>query len=206
MSDLALFVTVVAFYLVSHRLDPEGGRASFIKFYFVPYLVVNNFLVGITFLQHTDSRLAHYRGDAWTFARGALSTIDREFIWSSFVGKRLLHGICETHVAHHVCSKIPHYHAERATVAIKDFLDRKARERQEQEHEDGVQVVEYYVWTKENFVKSLWKSYQECRFVDREGDIVMYKDAKGRQRRRVVQDGRKPEAAATRDDSGIEGI
>ncbi|GAA5849384.1 hypothetical protein JCM3766R1_006062 [Sporobolomyces carnicolor] len=188
LSDLALLVTVVAFYLVSHRFDPEEGRASFIKFYFVPYLVVNNFLVAITFLQHTDSRLAHYRGDAWTFARGALSTIDREFIWSSFVGKRLLHGICETHVAHH------------------DFLDRKARERQEQEQEDGVQVVEYYVSTNENFVKSLWKSYQECRFVDREGDIVMYKDAKGRQRRRVVQDGRKPELAATRDYSGIEGI
>lgn len=34
----------------------------------------------------------------------------------------MLHGICETHVSHHVSSKIPHYNAWKATEALKEFL------------------------------------------------------------------------------------
>jgi omega-6 fatty acid desaturase (delta-12 desaturase) len=60
----------------------------------------------ITFLQHTDPVLPHYSASKWTFARGALATIDRNLLGP--IGPYITHGICETHVAHHISSKIPH--------------------------------------------------------------------------------------------------
>ena len=77
---------------------------------------VNHWLVLITFLQHTDPILPHYRAPEFNFARGALSTFDRELLGDcgrlmAWFGATATHGISETHVAHHLCSKIPHYHA-----------------------------------------------------------------------------------------------
>ena len=77
---------------------------------------VNHWLVLITFLQHTDPLLPHYRAPEFNFARGALSTFDRELLGDcgrlmAWFGATATHGISETHVAHHLCSKIPHYHA-----------------------------------------------------------------------------------------------
>ena len=34
----------------------------------------------ITYLQHTDGNLPHYRAGEWTFAKGALCTIDRNML------------------------------------------------------------------------------------------------------------------------------
>ncbi|KAG0150931.1 hypothetical protein CROQUDRAFT_651783 [Cronartium quercuum f. sp. fusiforme G11] len=143
-----------------------GLRTSFgtvFKYYIVPYLWVNHWLVLITFLQHTDPLLPHYRDGAFSFQRGALCTIDRN------IHGFLFHGIAETHVAHHLCSKIPHYNAWDATKALKEKLGH------------------HYMQTDENFWVSLWKSYRLCRFVEDEGDVVFYKDAKGRAVRRVVE-------------------
>lgn len=60
----------------------------------------------ITYLQHTDPMIPHYSAKTWTFARGALATIDRTLMGP--LGGLVFHGICETHVVHHTCSKIPH--------------------------------------------------------------------------------------------------
>jgi omega-6 fatty acid desaturase (delta-12 desaturase) len=89
------------------------------------------------------SCVAHYSAEQWTFAKGALCTFDRKFFGP--IGKHVLHGICETHVAHHISSKIPHYHAWEATEAIKNF------------------VGEYYHYTDENFLVSIWNNYRQCR-------------------------------------------
>lgn len=82
------------------------GIGEVIALYFVPYLIVNHHLVMVTFLQHTDPALPHYRDGEWNFQRGALCTVDRNTF--GFVGPYLFHGIAETHVLHHLCSKIPH--------------------------------------------------------------------------------------------------
>lgn len=40
----------------------------------------------------------------------------------AWIGAFTTHGISETHVAHHIHSKIPHYHAWDATYAIRKLL------------------------------------------------------------------------------------
>ena len=95
-----------------------------VSFYFLRYLPslqphisrVNHWLVLITFLQHTDPLLPHYRPPEFTFVRGALATLDRNLLGDlgpvmGWIGAHATNGISETHVAHHVCSKIPHYNA-----------------------------------------------------------------------------------------------
>jgi omega-6 fatty acid desaturase (delta-12 desaturase) len=135
------------------------GFREVLVLYVIPYLQVNHWLVAITFLQHTDPLLPHYSAAKWTFARGALCTIDRQFLGP--IGGIVLHGICETHVAHHISSKIPHYAAWEATEAIKNY------------------VGEYYMKSDENFLVSLFKNYRECRWVEDKGDILFYRNGKG---------------------------
>lgn len=90
---------------------------------------VNHWLVLITFLQHTDPLLPHYRAPEFTFPRGALSTLDRSLLGDlgsvgAWIGATLTHGISETHVLHHVSSKIPHYNAWEAADALRARLAR----------------------------------------------------------------------------------
>lgn len=175
LSDAALLAMVGVLYTVCRQF---AGWETFAKFYLVPYLFVNNWLVFITFLQHTDPSLPHYRGAEWNFARGALATMDRNMFGP--IGPYVLHGICETHVAHHLSSKIPHYNAWEATDALKQFLG------------------PHYNSTDENMLVSLWRNYRDCRFIEDEGDVLMFRDANGKTLRRVAF-----EQQAV-DDSGID--
>ena len=86
--------------------------------YVVPLLFVNMWLVLITNLQHTDPAVPHYRGEEWTWLKGALCTIDRDY----GILNHVFHHITDTHVAHHIFSNMPHYHAMEATNAIKPLL------------------------------------------------------------------------------------
>lgn len=126
--------------------------------YFIPYLWVNHWLVFITFLQHTDTTLPHYSEKAWTFARGALATVDRDF---GFVGKYIFHGIIETHVAHHTASRMPHYNAWEATEHLKKFLGK------------------HYQYSDENMFKAFFRVYRECIFIEDGEDVAFFKNAAG---------------------------
>lgn len=77
-----------------------------------PYLVMNFWLVVITMLQHTHPSLPHYREGEWAWLKGALATVDRS---NGRALDFLHHHIADTHVAHHLFSQIPHYHAAEAT-------------------------------------------------------------------------------------------
>lgn len=81
-----------------------------LQVYIIPYLVVNNWLVTITLLQHTHPKLAHYNDKEWDWLRGALATVDRSYGFLDY----FFHHIADTHVAHHLFSNMPHYHAEEA--------------------------------------------------------------------------------------------
>lgn len=154
-SDIGIAITFAALAYAAH-LTSAG---TVWKYYGVPYFFVNHWLVMITFLQHTDPLLPHYSNDEWTFPRGALCTIDRK--WLGPIGPYLLHGIAETHIAHHISSKIPHYNAWEATDALKERLG------------------EHYHCTDENVFVSLWKTIRQCRFVDHDDKVCFYRDAHG---------------------------
>eukprot|EP00475_Leptophrys_vorax_P012136 TRINITY_DN1855_c0_g2_i1.p1 TRINITY_DN1855_c0_g2~~TRINITY_DN1855_c0_g2_i1.p1 ORF type:complete len:482 (+),score=75.87 TRINITY_DN1855_c0_g2_i1:23-1468(+) len=103
-----------------------------VRFYFGPLMVVNFWLVLITFLQHTDITLPHYDNPkddqdlkSWTYVRGALATMDRGSY--GYVIDHLHHHIASTHVLHHLFSRIPHYHAKEATEAIRKVLGKYYR-------------------------------------------------------------------------------
>lgn len=49
--------------------------------------------------------------------KGAFATVDRAY---PFIFDILHHHIGTTHVLHHVCSTIPHYHAQEASVALNN--------------------------------------------------------------------------------------
>jgi omega-6 fatty acid desaturase (delta-12 desaturase) len=76
------------------------GVTEVARLYVAPWLWVNHWLVLITYLQHTDPKMPHYRDPEWNFQRGALCTIDRHCFGF------FMHGIAETHVVHHLCSKM----------------------------------------------------------------------------------------------------
>jgi len=85
--------------------------------YVLPYLGVNCWLVGYTWLQHTDIDIPHFDSNEYTWAKGAFHTVDRPY---GPIFDFLHHGIGSTHVAHHVCSAIPHYNAWKVTEILRD--------------------------------------------------------------------------------------
>ncbi|EIW66753.1 hypothetical protein TREMEDRAFT_45585 [Tremella mesenterica DSM 1558] len=160
---ICLALTVLGYWIY------KRGFAEFASIYLVPYLFVNHWLVLITFLQHTDPLIPHYSAEKWTFARGALATIDRNFLGP--VGKYILHGICETHVAHHIASKIPHYNAWEATAALKTYLG------------------PHYYESEENILAAFWRCHRECLFVEDGQDVMFFKNASGLAQRVPVEEG-----------------
>ncbi|TFY62177.1 hypothetical protein EVG20_g6797 [Dentipellis fragilis] len=56
---------------------------------------------------------------------------------------------------------MPWYNGEQATAHLRSFLGA------------------YYLVSEEPAFKALWRSYNECQFVDDEGDIVFYRNKQG---------------------------
>ncbi|KAG1743331.1 fatty acid desaturase-domain-containing protein [Suillus paluster] len=144
------------------------GFWTVFRIYLVPYLWVNHWLVLITFLQHTDPILPHYRASEFTFPRGALSTLDRNLLGDcgsimGWIGAHATNGISETHVLHHVSSKIPHYNAWEASAALRKRLEQA-----------GLKLEGAPGGWKE-----VYRVFKQCRFVEDEGNIVFYKNASG---------------------------
>lgn len=140
---------IVAMVSLLAYLTRLNGTRWFVCTYFVPYLIVNNWLVMITLLQHTHPALPHYKGAEWDWLRGALATVDRSFGFLDY----FFHHIADTHVTHHLFSQIPHYHAEEATRAIIPVLKG------------------YYAKDNRNAVAACFADYSSCRFVIRGNDV-----------------------------------
>ncbi|XP_073043085.1 delta(12)-fatty-acid desaturase FAD2-like [Primulina eburnea] len=131
------------------RLTATKGFLWVFCVYGAPILVVNGFLVLITYLQHTHPALPHYDSSEWDWLRGALATMDRDY----GILNNVFHNITDTHVAHHLFSTMPHYHAMEATKAIKPILDN------------------YYQFDGTPIFKAMWREAKECIYVESdEGD------------------------------------
>lgn len=76
-------------------------------------------MVIYTFLQHTDKTIPHYDERQWTWLKGALSTIDRNY--PGFINA-LHYDIGSTHVVHHIFHELPFYNAPFASIYVKELL------------------------------------------------------------------------------------
>jgi len=157
ISDLAIGVVLWGLYILSQSF----GWPWLIKTYVIPYLFVNFWLVMITYLQHTHPNLPHYEDEEWDWLRGALATVDRSYGILDY----FFHHIADTHVAHHLFSGMPHYHAEEATAAIKPILGA------------------YYNQDKRNVMCALWEEVSTCHWVapEQQGSGVLWFKSTGKE-------------------------
>lgn len=84
--------------------------------YGLPYLVINFWLATYTWLQHTDLDIPHFSTSQWSWAKGALQTVDRPY---GPILNLLHHGIGSTHACHHINPTIPHYNAWRGNEILR---------------------------------------------------------------------------------------
>ncbi|KAL4746222.1 hypothetical protein BDW72DRAFT_185373 [Aspergillus terricola var. indicus] len=146
ISDLGLLLVAAANWYLAQRV----GVLRMVLIYVVPYFWVHHWLVAITYLHHTHPSIPHYTDSTWTFTKGALSTVDRDF---GFIGRHFFHHIIDHHVVHHLFNRIPFYHAEEATNAIIPVLG------------------DMYHREETGFMWSLVETYKNCRFVGVEKDV-----------------------------------
>jgi len=98
-------------------------------------------------------KIPHFRGEEWNFVRGALATVDRDY----GILNTVFHHIGDTHVAHHLFSTMPFYHAQEATEKLKVVLGN------------------HYLHENTPILKSLWRNWNTCHFVEDQGDVIFYK-------------------------------
>jgi len=153
LSDLG----IVAWLFILYKWYTIEGFFTVSVTYWLPYLVVNAWLVGITWLQHTDVDIPHFETDDWNWAKGALMTVDRPY---PAIIDWLHHNIGTTHVAHHVCSSIPHYHAREATNSLKKAFPN------------------HYLYDPTPIHTAVWGIAKNCVVVRKEGDMWVYTNSK----------------------------
>ena len=123
-----------------------GSFVPVLALYVGPYFVVNFWLVLYTWLQHTDVEVPHFADDEWSWVRGAFMSVDRPY---GRVLDFVHHRIGSTHVAHHMDARIPHYHAKRATDALKHAFP------------------EHYRYDPTPIYKALWRVVTKCNVVSK---------------------------------------
>ncbi|XP_010558075.1 PREDICTED: temperature-sensitive sn-2 acyl-lipid omega-3 desaturase (ferredoxin), chloroplastic-like isoform X2 [Tarenaya hassleriana] len=135
------------------------GPVQMLKLYGIPYWIFVMWLDFVTYLHHHghEEKLPWYRGEGWSYLRGGLTTLDRDYGWINNI-----HHDIGTHVIHHLFPQIPHYHLIEATEAAKPVLGK------------------YYKEPKKSgplpfhLLGSLIRSLRQDHFVSDTGDVVYY--------------------------------
>lgn len=138
------------------------GVGVILKLYFAPYLVFSAWISAVSYLHHHGSpeghRIPWYRGGEWSYLRGSLSTVDRDYgIFNA------LHHNIGTHVVHHIFPQIPHYNLVEATECIKGVMGTHYREPEKCRG-----------WFPTHLLKPLLHSFRHDHVVPHEGNIVYY--------------------------------
>ncbi|KAF8306378.1 hypothetical protein DL93DRAFT_2088724 [Clavulina sp. PMI_390] len=144
----------------------QTSLATFVKYYFIPYLWTNHWIVMFTYLHHSDPGMPHFRNDTFTFLRGAATTVDRPLM--GWQGRFFLHNISHDHVAHHFFSSIPFWKGPELSEHVKKALG------------DDYNRDETNSW------RALHRSFTNCVFVEDDGEIVMWKNRRGEALRKVA--------------------
>lgn len=149
--------TAMAAFLVG--LGFTMGPMQLLKLYGIPYWIFVMWLDGVTYLHHHghEEKLPWYRGKEWSYLRGGLTTLDRDYGWINNI-----HHDIGTHVIHHLFPQIPHYHLVEATEAAKPVLRKYYREPEQ----SGPLPF--------HLIGSLMRSLKNDHYVSDTGDVVYY--------------------------------
>jgi omega-6 fatty acid desaturase (delta-12 desaturase) len=71
-------VSLLAVCFAAFKLASVFGFWWLVRVYGAPLLIVNAWVVLITYLHHTHQALPHYDSSEWDWLRGALATMDRD--------------------------------------------------------------------------------------------------------------------------------
>ncbi|KAL5492880.1 FAD2 [Sanghuangporus weigelae] len=164
LSDVGLLLNLA--FLAGAARTPPLSTGAVMRLYGIPWILLNHWVAMIVSLHHTDVMLPRYRDGAYTFSRGALVTVDREFL--GWQGKFFLHCVAHYHIVHHFFPNMPFYHLEEATEYAKTVLG------------------DDYISCDTPVFRALWENALRCRYVDAKGDIVFYKDKTGSARLRMA--------------------
>ncbi|CAN6305341.1 unnamed protein product [Urochloa humidicola] len=140
---------VLAMFFFLFRLATMLGAGCVARIYGLPLLVMNAWLVLVTYLHHTHPALPHYDSSEWDWLRGAVATVDRDY---GSILNNVFHNITDTHVVHHLFPTIPHYHGVEATKAVRPILG------------------EYYQFDSTPVFKAIWREVKECIYVEPENN------------------------------------
>ncbi|KAJ0789015.1 putative acyl-lipid Delta(12)-acetylenase [Helianthus annuus] len=135
------------------------GPLQVFKLYGIPYWGFVMWLDLVTYLHHHghEDKLPWYRGKEWSYLRGGLTTLDRDYGWINNI-----HHDIGTHVIHHLFPQIPHYNLVEATEAAKPVLGKYYREPKES-------------WPLPfHLLELLADSMRKDHYVSDEGDVVYY--------------------------------
>lgn len=133
----------------------QYGVLPVVLWYWAPYHVTNAWLVLYTWLQHTDPSIPHYGDEEWTWVKGALSTIDRDYGIFDFFH----HTIGSTHVVHHLFHEMPWYNAGIATQHVQAYLE----------------PLGLYNYDPTPWYQAMWKIAQTCHYVEEDQGIQYFK-------------------------------
>ncbi|KAG8096409.1 hypothetical protein GUJ93_ZPchr0013g36121 [Zizania palustris] len=135
------------------------GPLQMLKLYAVPYVIFVMWLDFVTYLHHHghEDKLPWYRGKEWSYLRGGLTTLDRDYGWINNI-----HHDIGTHVIHHLFPQIPHYHLIEATEAAKPVLGKYYKE---PEKSDPLPF---------HLLGVLAQSLKSDNYVSDTGDVVYY--------------------------------
>ncbi|TMW64413.1 hypothetical protein Poli38472_013035 [Pythium oligandrum] len=96
-------------------------------YYWAPLFVFGSMLVVTMFLNHNDEETPWYADSEWTYVKGNLSIIDRDYGW---IVSNLSHKI-GTHQLHHLFPTIPHYNLIPATTHFRTAFPHLVRKSNE---------------------------------------------------------------------------
>ncbi|KAB1217693.1 Omega-3 fatty acid desaturase, chloroplastic [Morella rubra] len=135
------------------------GPVQMLKLYFIPYWIFVMWLDLVTYMHHHghEEKLPWYRGKEWSYLRGGLTTLDRDY---GIIDN--IHHDIGTHVIHHLFPQIPHYHLIEATEAAKPVLGKYYREPQK----SGPLPF--------HLLGALIRSMKRDHYVSDAGDVVYY--------------------------------
>eukprot|EP00475_Leptophrys_vorax_P034585 TRINITY_DN5601_c0_g3_i1.p1 TRINITY_DN5601_c0_g3~~TRINITY_DN5601_c0_g3_i1.p1 ORF type:complete len:521 (+),score=-12.80 TRINITY_DN5601_c0_g3_i1:120-1682(+) len=163
-NDVILSTTLWTMTLAFYAYLTFQAPGLMVKMYWVPYVLHVWWLAACTYLHHHGykEKLPWYRGEEWSYLRGGLTTLDRDYgILEVFT-----HSI-NIHVAHHLFPAIPHYHLVEATNAMKPVLGRYYREPRP--------TRGFFPF---HLVRTVKKSVKTDHYVSSEGNIIFYQQDK----------------------------